>query len=164
MTDKVIVACALLLVAGYAWMTEQVPTRAFGDPLGPKAFPRLLTAILVVAVLLLVAEMIVAKRGNQVPAAPAPDNAGDGAEPGLTTANANWVMAATVAFTGVYFFLFEPLGFVLSSSAYLFAMTMYFNRGKTVANALVSFLLPIACYLVFTRVLGVELARGVLPI
>ena len=59
MTDKVIVACALLLIAGYAWMTEQVPTRAFGDPLGPKAFPRLLTAVLIVAVLLLVAEMIV---------------------------------------------------------------------------------------------------------
>ena len=164
MTDKVIVACALLLVAGYAWMTEQVPTRAFGDPLGPKAFPRLLTAVLIVAVLLLIAEMIVSKRGNQASAAPAPDNAGDAAAPALATANANWVIAATVAFTGVYFFLFEPLGFVLSSSAYLFAMTMYFNRGKTVANALVSFLLPIACYLVFTRVLGVELARGILPI
>ena len=164
MTDKVIVACALLLIAGYAWMTEQVPTRAFGDPLGPKAFPRLLTAILIVAVLLLVAEMIISKRGNQLPAASAPDHAGDGAAPALTGANPNWIIAATVAFTGVYFLLFEPLGFVLSSSAYLFAMTMYFNRGKTVANALVSLLLPIACYLVFTRVLGVELARGVLPI
>ena len=65
MTDKVIVACALLLVAGYAWMTEQVPTRAFGDPLGPKAFPRLLTAILIVAVVLLVAEMIFSKRDRQ---------------------------------------------------------------------------------------------------
>ncbi len=162
MTDKVIVACALLLVAGYAWMTEQVPTRAFGDPLGPKAFPRLLTAILIAAILLLVAEMIFAKRDHQTPATPAPDNAG--AAPALAAANANWVMAATVAFTGLYFFLFEPLGFVLSSSAYLFAMTMYFNREKTVANALVSFLLPIACYLVFTRVLGVELARGILPI
>jgi len=163
MTDKVIVACALLLAAGYAWMTEQVPTRAFGDPLGPKAFPRLLTAVLIVAVLLLVAEMIVAKRANQ-PAAPAPDSAGDGAAPALAAANANWIIAATVAFTGLYFFLFEPVGFVLSSSAYLFAMTMYFNRGKMLANALVSFLLPIACYLVFTRVLGVELARGILPI
>ena len=162
MTDKVIVACAVLLAAGYAWMTEQVLTRAFGDPLGPKAFPRLLTAVLIVAVLLLVAEMVVAKRANQ-PAAPAPDNGGDGAAPGLTAAPANLVIAATVAFTGLYFFLFEPLGFVLSSSAYLFAMTMYFNRGKTLANALVSLLLPIACYLVFTRVLGVELARGILP-
>jgi putative tricarboxylic transport membrane protein len=162
MTDKLIVACALLLVAGYAWMTEQVPTRAFGDPLGPKAFPRVLTAVLIVAVLLLVAEMIVAKRATQ-PAAPSPDNADDGAGPASGAARANWIIAATVAFTGLYFFLFEPLGFVLSSSAYLFAMTMYFNRGKTVANALVSFLLPISCYLVFTRVLGVELARGILP-
>jgi putative tricarboxylic transport membrane protein len=161
MTDKLIVACALLLVAGYAWMTEQVPTRAFGDPLGPKAFPRLLTAVLIVAVVLLIVEMV-AKRATQ-PAAPAPDNADDGAGPASGAARANWIIAATVAFTGLYFFLFEPLGFVLSSSAYLFAMTMCFNRGKTVANALVSFLLPITCYLVFTRVLGVELARGILP-
>ena len=53
-------------------MTEQVPTRAFGDPLGPKAFPRLLTAVLIVAVLLLVAEMFFAKRANQAGSAGSP--------------------------------------------------------------------------------------------
>ena len=73
-------------------------------------------------------------------------------------------MGATVAFTGLYFFLFEPLGFVVSSSAYLLAMTMYFNPGKTMSNALVSLLFPVACYLIFTRVLGAELAPGILPL
>jgi putative tricarboxylic transport membrane protein len=158
MTDKVIVACALLLAAGYAWMTEQVTSLPFGDPLGPKAFPRILTAALVVCALLLLVELILSKRASKAEIAPAPEDAA----PDLP--DTKWIMAATVAFTGLYFFLFEPLGFVLSSSAYLLAMTMYFNPGKAVANALVSLLLPITCYLIFNHVLGVELARGILPL
>ena len=158
MTDKAIVACALLLAAGYAWMTEQITTLPFGDPLGPKAFPRILTAALLVSAVLLIFEIIVSRRGSKAATAPLPDNADQGVP------DTRWIIAATVAFTGLYFFLFEPVGFVLSTSAYLFAMTMYFNPGKTVANALVSFLFPAACYLVFNRILGVELARGILPI
>jgi putative tricarboxylic transport membrane protein len=163
MTDKLIIASALVLAAGYAWMTEQVTTLAFGDPLGPRAFPRILTAALIICVLLLLVEMASAKKKREAaPPAPLAENAEPNAA--LTTVSAPWVVAATVAFTGVYFFLFEPLGFVLSSSAYLLAMTMYFNPGKTVSNALVSLLFPLACYLIFNHVLGAELARGILPI
>lgn len=153
MTDKAIVVCALLLAAGYAWMTEQVTVMPFGDPLGPKAFPRILTAALVGCALLLVGEILFsnAKRTH------GPDDT-----PGVPATR--WVIAATVAFTGLYFVLFEPLGFILSSSAYLLAMTVYFNPGKAGANALVSLLFPVACYLIFTRVLGVELSRGILPL
>ena len=158
MTDKAIVACALLLAAGYAWMTEQVTTLPFGDPLGPKAFPRILTAALIVSALLLLCEIIFSKPGSRAVTAPLPDNA-EQAFP-----DTRWIIGATVAFTALYFFLFEPIGFVLSTTAYLFAMTMYFNPGKTVSNALVSFLFPAACYLVFNHILGVELARGILPI
>jgi putative tricarboxylic transport membrane protein len=160
MTDKVIVACALLLAAGYAFMTEQVTTLPFGDPLGPKAFPRILTAALLLTVLLLLFEMFFSKAGNKAEPEPAPLSG----EEAQAVPDTTWVIVATAAFTGLYFFLFEPLGFVLSTSAYLLAMTMYFNPGKTVANALVSLLLPIACYVIFNHVLGVELARGVLPL
>jgi putative tricarboxylic transport membrane protein len=157
MMDKAIVACALLLAIGYAWMTERIPTRAFGDPLGPKAFPRILTAGLILSIVLLIAEML-AKGGNSAVTAPESETAAP------AVSKANWVLAATVVFTGLFFFLFEPVGFVLSSSAYLLAMTMYFNPGRATANALVSLLLPIGCYVVFTRVLGVELPRGILPL
>jgi putative tricarboxylic transport membrane protein len=165
MTDKAIVVCALLLAAGYAWMTEQVTTLQFGDPLGPKAFPRILTAALIVAVALLLGEMALSKPASKAMAAPNLDNAAQDA-PAVPSAtrNTGWVVAATVAFTGLYFVSFEPLGFVLSSSVYLLAMTMCFNPGKTVANVLVSLLFPITCYLIFNRVLGVELARGILPL
>ena len=63
--DRVICVVTLLLAAVYFYATAQIPSLEIGDPLGPKAFPRLLTAVLIVAVLLLIAEMIVSKRGKQ---------------------------------------------------------------------------------------------------
>lgn len=161
MTEKVIVACALLLTAIYAYMTEQITTLPFGDPLGPKAFPRILTAAMIIGVILLLFEMLFSKTSDAAADTRSDGRSDEGGKPALDT---KWIVAATIAFTGLYFFLFEPLGFVLSTSAYLLAMTMYFNRGKVVANAAVSLLLPIACNLIFSRLLGVELARGILPL
>ena len=162
MTDKLIVACALALAVWYAWMTEQVTVLPFGDPLGPRAFPRILTVALLISVVLLLFEMFFAKAGKR-PQSPlqAATPAGADTQRGRDT---RWVIAATVAATTLYFFLFEPLGFVISSSAYLLAMTMYFNPGKAVANALVSLLVPVTCYLIFSQLLGVDLARGIFPI
>jgi putative tricarboxylic transport membrane protein len=156
MTDKLIVVCALALAGWYAWMTEKVTVLPFGDPLGPRAFPRILTVALLISVVLLVIEMVFSKAGAK-PATPAGDVP-------QNPRGTRWVIAATVAATALYFFLFEPLGFVISSSAYLLAMTMYFNPGKVVANALVSLLVPVTCYLIFSQLLGVDLARGIFPL
>jgi putative tricarboxylic transport membrane protein len=161
MIDKLIVACALVFAAGYAFMTEQVTVLPFGDPLGPRAFPRILTIALLISVVLLISETFFSKAEKKAEPASAPAAAGDAPQNGRDT---RWVVAATIAVTALYFFLFEPLGFVISSSAYLLAMTMYFNPGKIVANALVSLLVPVTCYLIFTQVLGVDLARGIFPI
>lgn len=152
MIDKVLIASALVLAAVYAVMTEQVTTLPFGDPLGPKAFPRILTVVLILAVVLLLMEMR-AKR-KAAPASPAV-----AAAPGNRR-----VIAGAIGLTALYLVLFEPIGFVLSSSAYLYAMTTFFNPGQRVANALVSLLLPLGCYLVFNHLLGVQLAPGLLPL
>src|SRR5262245_13955103 len=134
MVDKVIVACALLLAAGYAFMTEQVTTLPFGDPLGPKAFPRILTVAMLVCVALLVLE--IASKAGKTATKPAPDTEPDPTpdtspdNPAPSGHDPRWVVAATVAFTGLYFLLFEPVGFVITTTVYLLAMTMYFNPGK----------------------------------
>jgi putative tricarboxylic transport membrane protein len=161
MIDKLIIACVLVLAGCYAWMTEQVTVLAFGDPLGPRAFPRILTAALLITVALLLFEIFFSKDRKKSGLAPEPMPAADATQSERDT---RWVIPATVAATALYFFLFEPLGFVISSSAYLLAMTMYFNPGKLVANALVSLLVPVTCYLIFNQVLGVDLARGIFPI
>src|SRR5262245_14513830 len=149
MTDKLIVGCALVLAGWYAWMTEQVTVLPFGDPLGPRAFPRILTVALLIAVVLLLFEMVFSKAARK-PERALEAAALAGNDP-LNGRHTRWVVAATVAATGLYFFLFEPLGFVISSSAYLLAMTMYFNPGKIVANALVSLVLPVTCYVIFNN-------------
>lgn len=163
MTDKLIVAGALIFAACYAWMTERVTVLPFGDPLGPRAFPRILTVALLIAVVLLLFEMFFSKGDGKksdlaLAAAPPVSDAPSNGR------NTRWVVPATVAATALYFFLFEPLGFVISSSAYLLAMTMVFNPGKIVTNMLVSLLVPITCYLIFNNLLGVQLAPGILPI
>ena len=66
MTDKLIVAWALIFAACYAWMTERVTVLPFGDPLGPRAFPRILTVALLVAVVLLLFEMFFSKDGKKL--------------------------------------------------------------------------------------------------
>jgi putative tricarboxylic transport membrane protein len=58
--------------------------------------------------------------------------------------------------------LFERLGFIIATAVYLLALTTYFNRGKWIANISTSILFPVITYVMFTKGLGVSLARGVL--
>ena len=68
-----------------------------------------------------------------------------------------------MVWTAIYFAVFVPLGYLISTSIYLLALTAYFNRGKWAANVLTSVLFCVISYLLFTKVLGVALPRGVLP-
>jgi len=153
MTDRVIFVCTLILAGVYIYATEQLPSLEIGDPLGPKAFPRLLTIGLVITAIVLLIE-IVRRRKTAAPAA--------AAEP--SDRRAYLVVAAVVVWTFLYFLVFETLGFVVATAIYLLVLTAYFNRGKWVANVLTSILFSLCSYLMFTKLLGVTLAPGILPI
>jgi putative tricarboxylic transport membrane protein len=153
MTDRVIFVCTLILAGVYIYATEQLPSLEIGDPLGPKAFPRLLTIGLVITAIVLLIEIV---RGRKT-AAPAA-----AAEP--SDRRAYLVVAAVVVWTFLYFLVFETLGFVVATAIYLLVLTAYFNRGKWVANVLTSVLFSLCSYLMFTKLLGVTLAPGILPI
>ena len=56
--DRVIFACIIVVAAVYFYATAQIPTLDIGDPLGPKAFPRLLGVCLLGTAALLLFEMI----------------------------------------------------------------------------------------------------------
>ena len=58
MADRVIFVCALILAGIYFYATEQLPSLEIGDPLGPKAFPRLLTVALVITAGILLLEIL----------------------------------------------------------------------------------------------------------
>jgi putative tricarboxylic transport membrane protein len=149
--DRVIFVCILVLAAIYFYATAQIPTLEIGDPLGPKAFPRLLGIGLLITAAMLFMEMW---RARKTPPEETPQPFGDRRH--LT------VIGAVVACTAVYLAVFTLLGYVIATSIYLVVLTAYFNRGKWTANILTSVLFSIGSYLMFTK-LGVSLPPGVLP-
>jgi putative tricarboxylic transport membrane protein len=153
MADRVIFVCSILIVAVYFYATAQIPSLEIGDPLGPKAFPRLLGIALLFAAGLLFFEMLKAHRAPPAKDASKPQE--DRSHYVVTGAVAVW--------TAVYMATFEWLGFVIASTIYLLALMAYFHKGKWLSNVLTSVLFCIITYVLFTKVLGVTLARGLLP-
>jgi putative tricarboxylic transport membrane protein len=151
MTDRVILAGTIILAGVYFWATEQLPSLEIGDPLGPKAFPRLLGACLIITAIVLLLEILRARK--TAPAAASQSTADRGSYK---------VVAAAAAWTLVYFLVFELLGYVIATSIYLLALMAYFNKGKWVANVLTAILFSLISYWMF-KVLGVNLARGIMP-
>jgi putative tricarboxylic transport membrane protein len=154
LTDRIILVCIALLAAVYFYATAQIPTLEIGDPLGPKAFPRLLGIGLLITAAILYFEI----RGTaKAPHVEAPQ--------AQTEDHSHlWAIGGVVVWTGVYFGVFESLGYVIATAVYLLGLTVYFHRGKWVANVLVSALFPIGTYLMFVKLFGVMLAQGVLTI
>jgi putative tricarboxylic transport membrane protein len=153
MTDRIIFALIVVLAAVYFYATAQIPTLEIGDPLGPKAFPRLLGIGLLITAALLFMEMWRARK-NQ------PEK-----DAGAQTGDRRHllIVAGAAVWTGIYFAVFEPLGYVLSTTIYLLALTAYFHRGKWITNIVTSVLYGVLSYVLFSTALGVSLPRGVLP-
>ena len=153
MADRVIFVCTLVLAGLYFYATEQLPSLEIGDPLGPKAFPRLLGVGLLVTAVILLLEILRARRT-------APRQAAQSAKGDVRP---HMVVVVVSVWTFLYFLVFERLGYVLATIPYLLLLMAYFNRGKWVANVLTAVLFSIVSYLMFTKLLGVNLARGLLP-
>jgi putative tricarboxylic transport membrane protein len=155
MADRIIFVLTLILAGLYFYATAQIPSLEIGDPLGPKAFPRLLGVGLLLTAGLLLWEILKARQKRVE---------GQPAESAVFSKSDVLVVGGVAVWTGLYFVAFEPLGFVIATVAYLMLLTNYFNRGKWMANVLTSVLFPIITYVLFTKGLGVSLARGVLPV
>ncbi len=154
MTDRIIFVCTLLLAGIYFWATAQIPSLELGDPLGPKAFPRLLGIGLLIAAAMLLAEML--RNRKQV-------RSGTKTAARLTWESHDWVVVIVAAWTAVYVALFEPAGYMLATAVYLLALMAYFNRGRWVMNVSTAVLFSTGSYFAFTKLLGVTLARGIIP-
>ncbi len=155
MTDRIIFVCTLLLAGVYFWATAQIPSLELGDPLGPKAFPRLLGVGLLIAAAMLLMEIL---RDRNKAASGAPSD-----KVVLKWEPHDWVVVIVAGWTALYVLVFEHAGYVLATAIYLLALTAYFNRGRWLMNVLTSVLFALFSYLAFTRLLGVTLAPGILP-
>lgn len=155
--DRVIFACIIVVAAVYFYATAQIPSLDIGDPLGPKAFPRLLGVCLLGTAVLLLVEMIkeAAQRRRQA-AAPASETADPESRRHFV------IIAAVVAWTAVYYAVFDALGYLIATAIYLFVLMIGFHRGKWMANILTSLLFTLGSYVLFVKVLTVSLAKGML--
>ena len=146
--DRVISVLSLALAVAYLLATRQIPALEIGDPLGPRAFPQLLGGGLILAAILLFVETL--KKSPH-------------AEGAAAAAGSHWgVVAFVTVWTGAYFLLFEALGYVVASAAYLLVLMAVFNRGRWAMNVATAVLFSAVTYWVFTRQLGVTLPAGLL--
>jgi len=152
MTDRVIFACTIIIAAVYFYATTLIPSLEIGDPLGPKAFPRLLGGFLLIAAGLLFLEMWKDRKNTAQPAGDA----------GASLWRHAGVIAGVTVWTGLYYVAFDRLGYIVASTAYLIALMAWFNRGKWVANVLTSVLFAGLSYWMFVT-LDVNLPKGILP-
>lgn len=153
MADRVIFVCIVVLAAVYFYATAQIPSLEIGDPLGPKAFPRLLGIVLVFTGGMLLMEMWRArgKKRQEDASAPAVDR------------RVVMVISGVVVWTALYLSVFELLGYVIATSIYLLALMAYFHPGRWVTNILCAVLFCVGSYVMFNYVLGVNLTKGILP-
>jgi putative tricarboxylic transport membrane protein len=149
-TDRIIGALAILLAVIYLLATAQIPTLEIGDPLGPKAFPVLLGIALILAATLLFFETL--KKS---------------AEPVTEKPRENqrhlWIIGGVILWTALYFGVFDSAGYLASTTIYLLVLTAAFNRDKRLANILTSVLFALGSYILFAKILGVTLPKGVPP-
>lgn len=152
-SDKLIVLATLVLAALYWFATEQINEPLIGDPIGPKAIPRLLIIGLLIAAVLLWLETLASRKTR----APAMDS--DNPQP----VRRPFFILALLGGTLAYFFLFSWLGYAIATALYLYALMAIFNPGKTWANALTSIGFSFGSYLAFTRLFGAQIPAGLLP-
>jgi putative tricarboxylic transport membrane protein len=141
-------AIPFALAIVYLYFTEQIRETGLGTQISAKAFPRLLSLALAVGAVLWFMEVSrEAKRAEPA------------SQPGV--AEEGWghigVIAAAIAWTAVYYLAFQWLGYLLTTTVYLLPLTIYFNRGRWVANILTSVLYPLGSYYLFAHILGVTL-------
>jgi putative tricarboxylic transport membrane protein len=151
MADRVILVCTIVVAAVYFYATTLIPSLEIGDPLGPKAFPRLIGVVLLIAAAMLALELR-RERGKTA-------ETGGAASFDPTVVK---VLGVVVIWFGVYIALLERLGFILSTFVFLLPMMGWFNRGKWLANTLTAAAFSALTYWLFVA-LEVRLPRGILP-
>ncbi|MGH8700573.1 MAG: tripartite tricarboxylate transporter TctB family protein [Burkholderiales bacterium] len=151
MADRVIFVCTIVIAAVYFYATTLIPTLEIGDPLGPKAFPRLLGVCLLIGAGLLFLEMWKDRKAPQPPAS------------GRRDWRYLWIIAGVTVWTGIYYAAFEKLGYVVATTVFLLALMAWFHPRKWLTNVLSTVLFSVLSFVMFVK-LDVNLPRGVAPI
>jgi putative tricarboxylic transport membrane protein len=151
MRDKVLAVCVILGATIYLFADLHLPTRGYSDPVGPTVFPALIGFGLLASGFLLLYESRKKARLAGTAAADPPDENGH-----------RLLLLGMAAWTALYYFALESVGYLVATPLYVFPMLAYFNRGRWLTNSLISAALALTIYMLFAKVLQVSLPKGLL--
>lgn len=151
--ERFLPAIPLTVAVVYLYFTEQIRETGLGTQISAKAFPRLLSIALAIGALLWFMEANREAIRTEPSSQPVVPEEGWGQF---------WVIAAVIAWTAFYFLVFQWLGYLLATTAYLLPLMVYFNRGRWLPNLLTSVLYPLGSYYLFSHILGVPIPKGVI--
>lgn len=144
----VVAVLGCLVAAGYCLAASKLRMPVFSDPVGPRLVPYLIGVAMVLSSVFLVVEHLALDR-----------------RAGADTHTADKMKLSAVIAVGLllgYYLVFEWLGFILASQAFLLAFLSYSHRGHWMTNILVALIFPMAAYLLLAVALGARLPVGVL--
>lgn len=153
MTNITLGLGAFLIAGLYALGILQIPLLGFGDPLGPRLFPSILSVALVLVGMTLLIE---GRSLNSLRA--------DYARFSAYISGTDFRIVASVAiWLGLYFAAFARLGYLLSTAIFLLGLIIVFHKSNRVTGASVAILFATGSYFLFAGLFGVPLPRGILP-
>jgi putative tricarboxylic transport membrane protein len=150
MGDRLLATLVLLLAAVYLYATSRLHVIQIGDPVGIKMFPTLIGIAAVAATFLLVGEIVRSHRHRSAQE----DITLRQHRPAIVLAVLVWIL--------VYTLTFQVLGYVISSSLFLFGLLIFFHPGKWGTNATISILFSVCIFITFTKFLGINLPQGLM--
>ena len=152
--------CVIIGAIIYLTADLQMQVTTMGDALGPRAFPAMIGCGLLIAGVLLLFEAHAKKNAAVVdkpldPDAPAPLTMKERVRQSVT-------LVTMVAWTALYYSVFEPVGYLVATVVFLGGLLSYFHRGHYLTNVLTSVGFSLVVYLVFSHLLNVPLPAGIL--
>lgn len=153
-----------VIVVGVVYFAATFRIQATNDPVGPETLPRIVGIALIVLGLFIGGTAFREKRVTDVEAAMLAAGSDDDDlpdEPEDPPVQLSKLFTYLGLFTA-YALLFIPLGFLLSTTLFLFALTMIYNRGAWKRNIIYSAVFAVVVYYAFKEGLGVFLPAGLI--
>lgn len=146
-------AALLLALGGFLLVeTQRIAVPVNANAVGPRFFPTVVGAVLVVVSLWLAADVLRGGRGEM-----------EAAEDVDVSRSSDWRTLALLSavFLG-HAFLLEPLGFPVAAALLFFGVAAALGSRRWARDAAIAVVLAVLVFVVFARGLGVGLPAGVL--
>jgi len=138
----------LLLCAGYAYLTANLPTRALENTTQPSFFPWIITVCMAVLSLALLAQGVLPFFNDQV--------SGGNNVPVSRLIN-GFILAVA------YMIALPSLGFVIANIVLFAGLMVLYGERNALIIAIGSIVIPVAVFFIFREIFLIRLPLGILP-